>query len=97
MSRKSQKSLDYFDYICEKLARLYDQTEINKQKLYVGENGFYFFLSVFPEEFNAIVIEYASNQEEAKNNIFEDGDLFYVDDFSKEEMLQAMIKEIEDE
>ncbi len=45
---------------------------------------------------NAIVIEHAFSEEEAKKNMFEDGDAFYMDEFTEDEMLDAMIKEIED-
>lgn len=45
---------------------------------------------------NAIVIEHAFSEEEAKKNMFEDGDIFYMDEFAEDEMLDAMIREIED-
>lgn len=46
---------------------------------------------------NAIVIEHAFSESEARKNIFEDGDLFYVEDMNEDEIYQGMIKEIEDE
>lgn len=46
--------------------------------------------------FNAIVIEHAFSETEAKKNVFEDGDLFYIDELTEEEMFNEMIKEIED-
>lgn len=45
---------------------------------------------------NAIVVEHAFSEAEAKKNMFEDGDLFYMDEFSEDEMFDGMIKEIEE-
>ena len=45
--------------------------------------------------YNAIVIEYAESEEEARKNMFEDGDLFFLTDNSEDEMFEAMISEIE--
>lgn len=44
---------------------------------------------------NAIVIEHAYSENEAEKNMFEDGDLFYMDEMTEEEMLNEMIAEIE--
>lgn len=59
-------------------------------------NDGWFRLFEFPGEY-ALCIEYANNKEEAEVNGYEDGDRFYLDEMSEEEMLQAMIKEIEDD
>lgn len=45
---------------------------------------------------NAIVVEHAFSEEEARKNMFEDDDLFYVDELDENEILNAMILEIED-
>lgn len=45
---------------------------------------------------NAIVVEHAFSEAEAKKNMFEDGDLFYMDELTEDEMFNEMIKEIED-
>ena len=45
--------------------------------------------------YDALVIEYADNYEEARINRFEDGDLFYLDEMNEETMFQAMLREIE--
>lgn len=45
---------------------------------------------------NAIVVEHAFSLEEAKKNMFEDGDLFYLDELNEEQMLEKMIEEIEE-
>ena len=41
-------------------------------------------------------MEYAYDETWAENNVFEDGDLFYPDELSPEEMLAEMLVEIED-
>lgn len=45
---------------------------------------------------NAVVVEYAESEQEARKNIFEDGDLFYMEELDENEMFDAIIKEIED-
>lgn len=45
---------------------------------------------------NAVVIEHADSEEEARKNRFEDGDLFYMDELEEDAMFNAMIREIED-
>lgn len=44
----------------------------------------------------ALVVEYAYDEAWAENNVFEDGDLFYLDELSPEEMLAGMLAEIEE-
>lgn len=47
-------------------------------------------------QFKAIVIEYADSFDEAKKNMYDDGDLFYMDDYPEpERMFEDMIKEID--
>ena len=47
--------------------------------------------------FEAIVVEYADNLEEAERNRFEDGKLFYFSDYQDEkELLKAILSEIEE-
>ena len=44
---------------------------------------------------NAIVIEHAETEEAARKNMFEDGDLLYMYEMNEENMLNAIVKEIE--
>ena len=46
-------------------------------------------------KFNCLMIEYADSMQEALLYRFEDGDLYYMDDMTEDEMFEAMIKEIE--
>ena len=43
----------------------------------------------------ALVIEYADTEQEARQNALEDGDRFYLDETTLDEMLRLMIAEIE--
>ena len=39
-------------------------------------------------------MEYAPSEKEARKNLFEDGDLFYMDELNREEMLKKILMEI---
>ncbi len=59
-------------------------------------SNFGLLLHAFPDV-QAFCIEYSDNMEQVKQWIFpEDGELFYVSDMTKSEILNSMIKEIED-
>lgn len=45
--------------------------------------------------YRAVVVEYADNADEAKLNRFEDGDLFYVEKMTIDEVFSAMLQEME--
>lgn len=66
---------------------------INDESCFLTEDGTIIHLTGL-KAFNAIVIEYASSEEEAKKNMFEDGDLFYMDEMDEEQMFNAMVEEI---
>lgn len=61
---------------------------------FLTEDGRVFFLTGI-RDYNAVVVEYAESLAEASVNRFEDGDLFFIDDLPEEEMLSAIISEIE--
>lgn len=75
---------------------IYTRVNVEENEYFYNkkDNG-YFKVTVFPIRFNALVIEYAYGLIDAKNNCFEDGNLHYVDDMSKEQMLDEMLEEIE--
>ena len=56
--------------------------------------GAVFRVGVFPGAM-ALVIEYADTEQEARQNALEDGDRFYLDETTLDEMLRLMIAEIE--
>ena len=77
-----------------RLAKEYQKRTVGERECFIRKDGFLFALDyILPYE--AIVIEYAENESEAKLNRFEDGDLFYLKEMDEEAMLQAMLREIE--
>lgn len=55
----------------------YDIVEIEGKEFYHNKGSYYRFTYI--EAFRAYVIEYANSYEEAKNNVFEDGDTYSID------------------
>lgn len=78
-----------------RLKKRYEFIIINGDGCFITESGEIIQLTGL-KAFNAIVIEYAESMEDAKKNMFEDGELFYLDDMNEDEMFKAMIKEIEE-
>lgn len=78
-----------------RLRKRYKILTINNKNCFLTEDGTIIHLTGL-KSFNAIVIEYASSEDEAKKNMFEDGDLFYLKELDEEQMFQAMIQEIEE-
>ena len=73
---------------------------VDGQLCFQARNNYFFLVTGlrFPEDgAEAIVLEFADTLDAAKRNIFEDADLYYMDEMNEEEMFQAMVKEIEDE
>lgn len=87
-------------YLNEKIAERYESIEIegSDRKTFLKPSGTVFRLDWFlmnKEDGFVIVVEFAENTDEAKINRFEDGKVFYVNEMTEEEMLQAVIEEIE--
>ena len=88
------KSNEYYSFIVEQISERYPAKKIGPNKcFYNKEKNDYFMVDIF-RHFGAIFVEYANGVNEAQNNIFEDGDLFYPDDGTKEEMLEKILAEI---
>lgn len=69
--------------------------ELNGTNCFLLRDGVVCRLSSMGEPYNALVLEYADNMELAQKGIFgEDGDLFYMDEMTEDEMFEAMLKEI---
>ena len=74
------------------LARKYARCDGDR---FLTEDGRVFFLTGLRDD-QAVVVEYADSTVEASVNRFEDGDLFFLDELPAEEMLAAILAEIED-
>ena len=80
------------DYIRSRLRAIYQTVTINNREYFKVNDRLYLDLVGIPD-FEALVIGYANSYEEAKNYMFEDGDLFDME-LSPDEMLKEMLKEI---
>lgn len=89
--------LERLQNLADRLQNRYSPIVVNESVCFVTDDGKIFQI-VCLKDFKVFVIGYADTMEEAEKNFFEDGDLFYMDEFSSEdEMFAAMIKEIEDD
>lgn len=77
-----------------RLEGIYEKRRVNGLTCFVLENGSWITLD-YLLPFGALVIGHADNEDEARLNRFEDGDLFYLEDMDEETMFQAMLNEIE--
>lgn len=95
MTQKEMRS-NRIEILNSRLAQRLENTVIDGCICFFTSNGAVCRLDSIGNEYNALVIEYADNLEMAKKGIFgEDGDLFYMDEMSEDEMFEAMIGEIE--
>lgn len=76
------------------LSAKYRTVDLGGEKFFVATDGAFFRVGVFPGAM-ALVIEYADTEQEARQNALEDGDRFYLDETTLDEMLRLMIAEIE--
>ena len=76
------------------LSAKYRTVDLGGEKFFVATDGAFFRVGVFPGAM-ALVIEYADTEQEARQNALEDGDRFYLDETTLDEMLRLMIAEID--
>lgn len=87
LTGKNSTPKQSFDNIWEGLAKRFKTVTKDGKKVLCRPNGEYFTPQLFPDPWNAIVIEY---------NGFDEGDLFYLDDYgSDDDLLKAILEEIE--
>ncbi len=78
----------------EKFSKRFERQIIQGRECFRTSDETIFVLSKFPGK-DALVIEYAENNNEALLNRFEDGNQFYMEDMDEETMFQSMLREIE--
>lgn len=71
----------------QKLLEVFPTTNINGERFFLNKSGVPFRILTLDVENGALVIEYADT--------WEDGDLFFIDELSEEEIYKAMLAEIE--
>lgn len=93
---KKEMRLKMIDNLNEKLFQRYESIVIGSTICFLLKDKTVCRLDSIGDEYNALVIEYADNIDMARKGVFgEDGELFCMDDMSEEQMLEAIIKEIE--
>lgn len=87
---------DVLENINRYFSAIYPRQLVEKRVCYVSNNGDFFNPFLFDGAAYSFGIEYASNESEASKGNFEDGDLFYLEDYdSLDDMIEAMRREIE--
>lgn len=77
----------------QRLSQDFKQIQVNGEKCFCMPSGVIFTITPL-YSFNSIVIEYADDLSCAKNNSYEDGDLFGIEDYEENEMFKMMLQEI---
>lgn len=78
-----------------RMAELYAEIDIAGKSCFKLEDGRVVSVG-YIGAYDAVVVEYADDISEAKLNRFEDGDLFYLNKMSIDELFDAIRKEIEE-
>ena len=85
------------DRLEDRFLLIYDKIIINDKMCFLLPSGSVVHLVCFPEDgWRCILAEFADSIEEAEKNLFEDGDLLFINDFTEEELYQSLLKEIEE-
>ena len=85
----------YRQFIEDKLRERYPTFLLHGRTSFQAPDGTILRIDTLNWAQEALVVEYAYDETWAENNVFEDGDLFYLDELSPEEMLAGMLAEIE--
>ena len=92
-STEKRSRHDRFVIMSKMIEKRFPSEKIKGRTFYKNNDGSYFILEEFPGE-NALVIEYADNKDEAAKNMLEDGDRFYCNELSVDQMFNSMLNEI---
>ncbi len=96
LTEKQKNSFEILAELNNKLNSMYPRTNCGKYICNINKNGLLFKTFLFSEKECVFGIEYANNAKEAQKGCFEDGDLFYFDDYSSlAEMVEGMCDEID--
>lgn len=92
---EQKKQLDVLAKVTERFNSQYRRKQFGKYETFVSDSDRIFSICAFPGE-NALVIEYADDQNDAAAGRFEDGDRFFLDEYkSLDSLIDAMQAEIE--
>ncbi|MCD8087553.1 MAG: hypothetical protein LUE22_03050 [Oscillospiraceae bacterium] len=94
-SMEQSRITEWLGKIKEKLSKVYKQENFGERTYFVNQHGTPFMPFAFPGRF-ALGIEYADSKEDAVLGRFEDGDLFYIEDYvTVDDLFRDMFQEIE--
>lgn len=99
--KKKNELFSLRDRIEERIAERYEKAFLvyDGKQCYKSTGEHYFLITALcwlKDGIFAIVVEHAEGKEEAQIPRFEDGDLFYIDEMSENEIFDAIINEIEE-
>lgn len=77
-----------------RLSNILEPLEVRGKNCFLTESGAVIHLTAFPKS-NAIIVEFADNRESAEKLQFEDGDAISTDGLGENEILSAILQEIE--
>lgn len=89
------KTRESVEYVTNRLRKIYEERKINGEDWFILPNQVAIHVDIIEE--NRLVIEFADNVEKAKIHMADDGQSYYLDDYTPEEMFNEMMKEIENE
>ncbi len=92
-SMEQKKRNEVLSLVVGELQARFEKKLFGKNACMINQSGIPFRVCPFPDEM-ALVIEYAENDEDAESGRFEDGDRFYLADYSVEDLIDAMLIEI---
>ena len=81
----------------KRFSELFQTVQVGSRTFFLGPDGVSLFALDYLGPYGALVIEYAEDYDEARDNCLEDGDLFYLEEMDEDAMFQAMLREIRDE
>ena len=90
---KKEKTEKQLEFISQRLASKFEIVEINGEQYFHTNDVYFKPFSI--SDWEAIGIEYAHGLQNALLYRFADGDLFYLDEMTGEELLEAVLREIE--
>lgn len=97
MGQSREKRIERLNIIAERLREKFDTVILNNEECFVLPSGVIIQVNALGGEYNALVIGFAENIDEAKRNQFDDGSLYYMNELDTDEMFNKMMKEIENE
>ena len=79
----------------DRLSNTFEIVAIGNKVCFLLENGTIAHLTAFTE-WGCVVVEYADSVNEAKKNLFEDGNQYYISELTEDELLNAISEEIKE-